>query len=239
MRLSAPIHRLKRSARTQAREEAIPLHAALDRVAAGEGYASWSLLSARQTDAASDPATLMHSLAPGEMILIAARPLQGKTMFALQIAVTAIAGGHEAHFFSLDYTPRDVAERLGRLPEGIAPHATKLNVDCSDAISAGYVIEKLATAPRGTVVAVDYLQLLDQKRTNPPLEQQIRALAEFAKARGMTMAFVCQVDRNFDATAALLPDLADIRLPNPLDLSLFDRAVFLHGGRYSTLDAHN
>ncbi|RMB04577.1 hypothetical protein [Eilatimonas milleporae] len=38
MKLSAPVFRLKRRARTLAREEKIPLHQALDRLARREGF---------------------------------------------------------------------------------------------------------------------------------------------------------------------------------------------------------
>lgn len=73
MRLSAPIHLLKRSARILARKERIPLHAALDRIAAQEGFAAWSLLVARAPTAA--PATkLFAHLAAGDLVLVGARP---------------------------------------------------------------------------------------------------------------------------------------------------------------------
>ena len=47
MKLSAPIHHLKRKAKLLSREEKIPLHEALDRVAAQEGFDGWSLLAAK------------------------------------------------------------------------------------------------------------------------------------------------------------------------------------------------
>ncbi len=231
MRLSAPIHRLKRAARDHARAGVIPLHAALDRIAASEGYSSWSLLAARHADASADPSSLARSLVPGELILIAARPLQGKTMFALRLALQAIVQGREAHFFSLDYTERDVAARLATMPANLAHEASRLRLDCSDSISAGHIIGRLGAAPRGAFLVVDYLQLLDQKRANPPLQEQVEALDAFARRQGHIIAFVCQIDRSFDPVADDLPGLADIRLPNPLDLSAFSRAVFLHGDR--------
>jgi replicative DNA helicase len=236
MRLSAPIHRLKRTARDHARAAAIPLHAALDHVASIEGFSSWSLLASKHAEAASDPENLHSVLSPGELVLIAARPLQGKTMFALRLALAAIDQGQDAYFFSLDYTPSDVANRLASLPSGLARHAARLHVDCSDAISAGHIIARLAQAPSGTLVAVDYLQLLDQKRTNPPLQEQVETLAAFARKRCVILAFVCQIDRTFDSTEAPLPGPNDIRLPNPLHLALFDRAVFLHGDRMRMID---
>jgi hypothetical protein len=47
MKLSAPVHRLKRLAKELSRSNKMPLHAALDRIAQGEGFASWSLLASR------------------------------------------------------------------------------------------------------------------------------------------------------------------------------------------------
>lgn len=233
MRLSAPIHRLKRAARDQARAEAVPLHAALDRIAASEGYSSWSLLTAKHADASVDPGSLARSLVPGELILIAARPLQGKTLFALRLALSAIAQGREAHFFSLDYTERDVAARLATMPANLAQEASRLRLDCSDSISAGHIIDRLDAAPRGAVLVVDYLQLLDQKRANPPLQEQVETLSDFARSQGHVIAFVCQIDRRFDPEVDALPGPADIRLPNPVNLDIFSRAVFLHGDRCS------
>jgi len=77
---------------------------------------------------------------------------------------------------------------------------------------------------------IDYLQLLDQKRSTPTLQDQVSDLARFASARGVIIVFVCQIERAFEAVNAPLPGPADIRLPNPLDLSLFSRAWFLHRG---------
>ncbi|MFK4531760.1 hypothetical protein ABIF90_009741 [Bradyrhizobium japonicum] len=57
MRLSAPIYHLKRKAKRLSREEGIPLHDALDRIAATEGFSAWSMLAAkaRRTDARQSP----------------------------------------------------------------------------------------------------------------------------------------------------------------------------------------
>lgn len=77
---------------------------------------------------------------------------------------------------------------------------------------------------------IDYLQLLDQRRDSPPLTVQVPALRAFARDRGLILVFISQIDRSFDPALKPLPDLGDVRLPNPLDLSLFDRTCFLHGG---------
>ena len=87
-------------------------------------------------------------------------------------------------------------------------------------------------AKRGTLVVIDYLQLLDQKRENPELSVQIRALRAFARERGLVLVFISQVDRSYDSASKPFPDIGDIRLPNPLDLSLFNKTCFLNDGEF-------
>ncbi len=79
MKLSAPIYQLKRRAKLMARDRKIALHTALDRVAHDEGFAGWSLLSARVAAgaAAND---MLSRLSDGDLLLLGARPGQGKTL---------------------------------------------------------------------------------------------------------------------------------------------------------------
>lgn len=227
MKLTRPIFRLKRDARIASRTHGIPLHSALDRVAAEEGYKSWSLLAAAHAPAR--PEEHLHShLKPGDLVLIGGRPGQGKTMAALNLAARAVATGNESVFFTLEYSAQDVSERLKRI--GMPPQGERFfHVDCSDDICADYVADRLRMARRGTLAVVDYLQILDQRRDTQPLDRQVRSLKELARRKGLILAFVSQIDRSFDASNRSCPDLRDVRLPNPLDLSLFDRAVFVHG----------
>ena len=102
------------------------------------------------------------------------------------------------------------------------------DVDCSDAISADYIAKRMAAAPRGSLVVVDYLQLLDQRRKNSALTVQVRALKSFARDKGLIVVFVSQIDRSYDPSIKPCPDLDDVRLPNPLDLKLFDKTCFLN-----------
>ena len=103
--------------------------------------------------------------------------------------------------------------------------------DNSDDISADYIVGRLESAPRGTLVVVDYLQLLDQKRENPELNIQVRRLESFARSRGLIFVFISQIDRSYDPSTKPCPDLEDVRLPNPLDLTLFSKTCFLNDGR--------
>lgn len=229
MSLSAPIHRLKRNARLLSRREGIPLHAALDRIAASEGFDSWSLLAARM--ATLTPAARLYArLAPGDLVLVGARPRQGKTLMSLELAVEAMKAGRRAMFFTLEYTGRDMLDRFRAIGAEAALGSALFAFDTSDAISADHIVEALESAPRGTLAVIDYLQLLDQRRENPDLMTQVRALKRFARERGHILVFLSQIDRSYDPSSKPLPDLDDVRLPNPLDLTLFDQSCFLNQG---------
>ena len=229
MKLSTPIYRLKRQARLLSRKEGIPLHEALDRLAVQEGFRAWSHLS-QELGASAPAAKLFAQLQPGNLLLVAARPGQGKTLLALEIAVEAARSGHRSMFFSLEATENDCQRLL--LSIGVEPESLqgRFVFDGSDSICASYVITQLTDAPRGTLVVIDYLQLLDQRRDTDPLETQVRSLKTFAKERGLIVVFISQIHRSFDPATKPVPEMEDIRLPNPLDLKLFDRACFLHDG---------
>ena len=227
MRLSAPIYHLKRKAKRLSREDGIPLHEALDRVATTEGFSAWSILAARA--AATTPANkLFPQFQPGDLVLVGARPGQGKTLMSLELAAEAMKSGHRAAFFSLEYTEKDVLDRLRAIGAEPAQFDKLFEVDCSDVISADYIVKQMATAARGTVVVIDYLQLLDQRRENPDLTVQVRALKSFARDKGLIVVFISQIDRSYDPSTKSCPDLGDVRLPNPLDLKLFDKTCFLN-----------
>ena len=227
MRLSAPIYHLKRRAKRLSREEGIPLHDALDRIASAEGFSAWSMLAAKA--AAMTPANrLFPQFRPGDLVLVGARPGQGKTLLSLELAVEAMKSGHRAAFFSLEDTESDVLDRLRAIGADPTQFTGLFEVDCSDAISADYVVKQMAASPRGTVVVIDYLQLLDQRRENPDLTVQVRALRSFARDKGLIVVFISQIDRSYDPSVKPCPDLGDVRLPNPLDLKLFDKTCFMN-----------
>jgi replicative DNA helicase len=227
MRLSEPIYQLKRRAKRLSREKGIPLHDALDRIARTEGFSAWSLLAAKA--AALTPASrLFPQFRPGDLVLVGARPGQGKTLMSFELAVEAMRSGQRAAFFSLEYTEKNVLDRLRAIDVEPAQFDKLFEVDCSDAISADYVVKQMAAAPRGTFVVIDYLQLLDQRRENPDLNVQVRALKSFARGQGLIVVFISQIDRSYDPSVKPCPDLGDIRLPNPLDLKLFDKTCFLN-----------
>jgi len=123
-----------------------------------------------------------------------------------------------------------VLERFRAIGVAPAQFDDRFAFDNSDDISADYMIGALAGAPRGTLVVVDYLQLLDQKRGNPELMVQVRAMKAFACRLGLILVFISQIDRRYDPAEKSCPDLDDVRLPNPVDLGLFSKTCFLNNG---------
>ena len=232
MKLSAPIYYLKRQARILSRTEGIPLHEALDHIAVREGFTRWSLLVSKASTSAPAIA-LLSRLIPGDLLLLGARPGHGKTRLSLELTVEAMKSGHQGVFLTLEYNMTDIFDLFNSIGEDPAVFRNAFEFDASDTINAEYIMARLSTMPAGTVVVIDYLQLLDQKRENPELMVQIQALKAFVSERGLIMVFISQIDRAFDASAGVCPSLNDVRLPNPLDLKLFNKACFLHDGLLS------
>lgn len=227
MRLSGPIYRLKCRARLLARGENIPLHEALDRIACQEGFGAWSALSAHMARNAPGFA-LLPRLAEGDMLLLGARPGQGKTLMGLQLLLDAVRDGRRAVFFTLEYTDREAMQRIRSLDDTTVEHLPEI-VTSGD-ISADFIVRYLSGAPRGTVAVIDYLQILDQQRSKLPLSEQMRMLSKFARETGAILGFISQIDRTFDPARGPLPGLDDVRLPNPIPAGVFSKAFFLHAG---------
>jgi len=229
MKLSHPIFRLKRSARLKARQTGIPLSQALDELAAGEGFRSWShLASAWRSRGPAE--VLLDRFRPGSLVLLAARPGQGKTMLGLEIAATAARSGRIGSFFSSECSETDVHRKLVESGfEGSGEGGGPV-VDLSDCVCARHIMSRLQNMSQGAIVVIDYLQVMDQDRREPPLGKQVGDLKRFAGDRGHTLVFLSQVHRSFDPREKLLPDFEDLRTTNPLNLSMFDAGCFLHDG---------
>ena len=228
MRLSAPIYVLKRQAKALARERGIALHAALDHIAANSGFRNWSHLASSHVSRPAEE--ILRQLRAGDVMLLGARLGQGKTLLGLELAYAAARAGRKAYFFTLDFNENDVLGRLQTL--GIDPKSARgsLVIDTSDDICADHIIDRMGEPEAGTLVVIDYLQLLDQKRANPAVGAQIVKLRTHAQSSGAIMVAISQIDRRFDLDARAMPGLKDVRLPNPIDLALFNKTCFINDG---------
>lgn len=229
MKLSAPIFVLKQQAKALSQREKLRLHVALDHIAAREGFNAWShLASAWQR--ADSVRSVYNQLRPGELLLLGSRPGQGKTLLGLGLAVEAMTRGHRAAFFTLEFTAAEVEALFGLLGQSQQNFKGRWLLDMSEDLSAAHIAQRLPSEPPGTLIVVDYLQLLDQRRDKPGLGQQVQALKAHARQHRSVVVCLSQIDRGFSPAAQATPSLRDVRLPNPLDLSVFDKACFLHGG---------
>lgn len=227
MNTTPPLFILKRQAKALAKQENIPHLAALDRIAQEYGFERWSLLTS--STAQSDPCNhVLRQLLPGDLMLLGARPGHGKTLMGLELLAKAIRQGRHGWFFTLEYNLADVLDRLHMVDRNPAELTEHLVVDNSDDINATYIIDVLQHAPPNSVIIIDYLQLLDQKRQNAPLQQQVEALKSFAANKGLLIVLISQIDRRVELSNGTFPTIEDVRLPNPLDLRLFDKTCFLH-----------
>jgi replicative DNA helicase len=229
MRLSSPIYKLKRQAKLLARDADIRLHEALNQIATKEGFKDWSHLASDYSKA-TPAKKIMKKMSSGDMVLVGARPGHGKTLLGLELTALAEKNSRTGYVFTLDYNEADVWDRFEKLGFDPTGFGRSVVVDTSDNICAAHIIERLSNTRDDALVVVDYLQLLDQRRSNPPLDEQVRALKKFATERGAIVVMISQIDRAFDLSASGLPSIDDIRLPNPVDLSLFDKRCFLHDG---------
>ena len=229
MRLSSPIYTLKRQAKLLARDSGIRLHEALNQIARKEGFTNWSHLASSQSKA-TPAIEIMRELDPGCMVLIGARPGHGKTLLGLELATLAKPNNRTGYVFTSDFNERDVWDRFKEIGFDLKKEDHPVVVDTSDDICAAHIIERLSETSGHALVVVDYLQLLDQRRSNPPLEEQVRALKAFATEQEAIVIVISQIDRAFELSSSTMPSLEDVRLPNPVDLSLFNRRCFLHDG---------
>lgn len=231
MKLSSPIHVLKSKAKKLKSEQSISMTQALDLVAREEGFNSWSLLASKKDEVLPKKySEILDFFNSGDLILIGARPGKGKTSFTIGLFVQAIEQKRpKGFYFTLAETHKDLAGRIASYNEMIGQNDELFGLNYSNDICAEYIISVTEKQVQpGSVIVVDYLQLLDEKRVNPPLQDQILKLKEFAKEKGCIIIFLSQIDREIEYRANQRPTIDDIRLPNPLDIKLFNKVIFLY-----------
>ncbi|MEM7365412.1 MAG: DNA helicase [Pseudomonadota bacterium] len=240
MNLSAPIHVLRSRAKLLTRERDISLSSALNEAAKQEGFASWSLLMRHREDLVPTRySEILDYVNPGDLMLVAARPAIGKTTFTLGLGAQVLREEQHLFLFSLTESEQKVRSRLDDYGVGQSRHYM---VDCSDAICADYIVDRVHSEVRsGDMVVIDYLQMLDERRVTPPLQAQVVSLKTLAQNTGCIVVCICQLQRAVDERHHDLPTVSDIRLPNPLNLDLFNKIVLLSAvaGREDLVHVHN
>lgn len=183
------------------------------------GLASGVLLAAKHT-ATSPGAALLDQLQGGDLLLLGARPGMARRDSVWSLSPRQLKTVDTAGFSLLS--------RFG----------DRFVFDDANTINADYITNRLPVLGSKsrlkpgseTVVFVDYLQILDQNRHYPPLQQQVSKLKEFALEYDFIVIIISQIDRRYDLSTKTFPDLEDVRLVNPLNLSLFNKTCFLNNG---------
>lgn len=231
MKLSSPIHILKRNAKKLKKEQGMTMSQALDEVAKNEGFSSWSLLVSKKDELfPSKYSETLNFFNNGDLVLIGARPGVGKTSFTMGLFVKAIEQKRPKGFcFTLAETHKDLARRIATYNESIGQNDDLFELNYSNDICADFIISVTNNQVQpGSIIIVDYLQLLDEKRVNPPLQDQIQSLKVFAKEKGCIIIFLSQINREIEYKVNQRPTVDDIRLPNPLDINLLNKIIFLY-----------
>lgn len=231
MKLSAPINVLKAQAQELKKEKAISNTEALDLIAKREGFNSWALLQSKKDDMfpkAYDE--ILGFFNPGDIVLIGSRAGKGKTVFSLGLLAQSIQKKEVKNYcFSFSETAKDVEERLALYDESIEEKNAYFELDFSDDISADYIIEKTKnTVLKNSLIVIDYLQMLDVKISNAPLQVQIEKLKTFAREKECVVIFISQIRKEIEGKADQKPLLEEISLPESVELKFFNKIILLH-----------
>jgi replicative DNA helicase len=230
MQLSAPIHVLKSKAKKLKKEQGLSLNEALNQIAKGEGFNSWSLLQSKSEELLPNSIKeLLEFYRPGDLVLLGARPGKGKTNFSIsQLVMSVNRKKGKCFYFSLAEIHKDIAGRIASYDESIGGDNPYLSLDYSNEICAEYIVKTTRDhVEAGSLIVVDYLQQLDEKRTHPDLQTQLEQLHLFAKESGAIIIFLSQLDRTLEQHHDQKPGKEHIRMPNPFDLKLFNKVVLL------------
>lgn len=181
---------------------------------------------------------IMGRSAPGNLLIVAARPSVGKTVFGLQAAMlTARKGGHTA-FFSLEMTSDELSQRalaaysgvpLSDIREGNTDgngealghalcrlDALPMTIDDTGGLHVDQVRARARAMHRRnplTLIVIDYLTLLKGVGDNRTGEigYVSRSLKALAKELGCVIMALSQLSRKCEERADKRPELSDLR----------------------------
>ena len=193
---------------------------------------------------------------PGQFIICAARPAQGKSTLALNIAENVVDSGLAAAFFSYEMSKGELIQKsLGRasridtrslasgqmskeeaakLPAGIkaVKARSKLFIHDDPSMSLAALISeatRLRVKEKIDVVVIDYIQLIPSTHAeNRQVEVSIisRALKVLAKKLDIPVLALCQMSRAIEGSGRR-PVLSDLRESGSLEQDA-DVVMFLY-----------
>lgn len=182
---------------------------------------------------------LTGGLEGGQLVIVAARPSVGKTLFACNVADNVASRGKSVLFFTLEMTKREIGMRVLSARSSVSMHAmrsgtkdaaewghmsdavpniaiNKLWVDDKPAITVSYVRARAKRTKRKSgldLIVIDYLGLMTGYGDNRT--QQIgslsRDLKALAKELNVPIIVLAQLNRGVEGRNDKRPMMSDLR----------------------------
>ena len=177
---------------------------------------------------------LYGGFAPGNLVILAARPSVGKTAVALQMAKEAAKKGVRTQYFSLEMTNTELAQRIAASTTLVRPdemadgsvnwtlfeqaigrfHDVPLWLN-DQLVHIDDICAKISGETRRgncDIAFIDYLGLMQQRDSKLSLYQQVtectKRMKRMAKEAGIPIVLLCQLNRD---AADELPQLQHLR----------------------------
>ena len=194
-------------------------------------------------------------LEPGQLVIVAARPSVGKTVFGCNVADHVARSGGSVLFLTLEMTRREIGMRIMAARSNVSVHAMRsgtkdadvwqrmnaqvpaakdqrLMIDDTPAVSVAHVRTKarrLSRKPGLSLVIIDYLQLMRGEGDNRTQEMGSisRGLKALAKELQVPIIALAQLNRGVEGRADKRPMLSDLRDSGEIEQDA-DIVVMLH-----------
>ena len=197
---------------------------------------------------------------PGELWIVAGRPAMGKSVFAMQAAMSAALGGKSAHVATLEMTAEETMRRMlsaeSRLPYAKVRNAGELQDEdwprMSDATArlagarlslddTAYGLDEICARIRQRAMSdgldlavIDYLGYIALPKADTfalSVQEGTRTLKRLAKELQIPVLLVAQLNREVGSRASHRPVLTDLRDSGAIEQDA-DVVILLHRDDY-------